>query len=645
MKLGGLMPALLAATLAVGAAGLCAQGALEYPSFRVRMQRTDKMAVQPYYVDNRVVFKRISLDLAGEGVRITGEIMVDFDCDRAPAEEKLPAGPIMDLRVDVQLFEITPVLTRNRQGQIDDVRIDLRSQGRPVEGQAAQCRTRGVENAPNARLATAMFELPALPRPLAPGIYTLAASLNFLSQGAQQLNQIKWCSDFWGAEDQGIDPLTQERKIFPIIGDKARHEQFFKEVTDVQRKVEGTARLYMGNVLTPNGPVLRPPFNASDRAPANFVFWDQLAERVTAIEELEGHEEAADKDLADMKTNTVRQAAQLKVLQQVNPAATVANLIQHWEEQTKILKENARANLLSLGGKTDAKERSYRVSVLAARMNLLEQIKTFQDRLIERYWTLLDGYIYYGYHTINRPGAAIYEAVKNNDQGIDAKKRDDELAKPEKANEETYVSGLRNGPFKAQSAEIWKQAETYWRKWPYKTVMLSRNFTRKEGDQVFMDAAKWDVYRDAFIDQFLKDTDKVIEELDTSIRYANSTWANFLAEARAARDEVVCMGFAYEYFVRTETEVAKEKDEAARANLQKEQIRVVLEEWKVKETNAPERNLGRYMLMSQKSPMAIHTQHRQRLLTIRNGIKIDDFAKRYKDALEKGEILPGSKKQ
>ena len=628
--------------LALGACAAWAQSAaLEYPLDRVRAKRSEAIAVSPYYVDNRVVLSRVNVASTGPGMQISGEIIVDFECDRAPIESRLPSGPIMGLRLDVQLRDLTPVLARNMRGQVDDIRVDTRRPGPPVEGQFVQCRTDNIKTSPSGtRLATANFELPALPRPLAPGIYQLDATLTFQSQGEQQLAQIKWCSDFWGIEDLGIDPITQERRLYPVLGDAERHERFYQQVIQVERKVDGKLRFYFDDVLVSGNVVLRPQHTATERNPANFAVWDQLAERIEAVEQLESHEEHADKQLERIKTDEAFRAPHLRILQQVNPNATVEDLIKQWEETTAVLKQNARDNLAAAGGKSSAPEKTHRLRAFTARAHVLGRVRAFQENLTRKYWIFLDGNLCYsGWHTVNRPAKAMFDAVKENNQSLDRQIRLEALdaINADPAGEKKYFSD-RETSFRYQPPELWAHARAYFAKYPLTTEFDSSNFTKRQGNVVVMDTARWGVYRDKWMAKFIADTDKALAELDTSGRYYNQVWPAALAEAQAARDDVICNAFAYEYHTRTEVvpENVRNLGAAAIDQWKKDQRTAVLEDWNAKDAGNPDRPLLKYIQASQRSPGAVHVQYRARDESIKSMIKLGDFILAYKRAIDAG---------
>ncbi len=102
--------ALFAALFA--AASSAQQTRMEYPAARVRVVRPASSAPEPYYDQNRVILKRLDLSAAGGGMQISGEVFVDFDCDRAPGSLKLPSGPVMGLKLDAQLYMVNTVLQR-----------------------------------------------------------------------------------------------------------------------------------------------------------------------------------------------------------------------------------------------------------------------------------------------------------------------------------------------------------------------------------------------------------------------------------------------------------------------------------------------------------------------------------------------------
>lgn len=565
----------------------------------------------------------VRVDPVGDGMRVSGQVIADFDCDSAPPAGKLESGQIMGLRIDVQLFDLTPVLERGKSGQVNDVRIDPRSPGTPVPGQVVECRTSGTISEGGPEFGIAEFALPTLPRPLAPGIYSLAAKLTFLSQGRVQLQQIKWCSGLWGAEDMGFDPLRQNRVVFPVLGDTQRHARFFEEITTVARKVEASVRIYMTERMD------RPQRQSSG------VVWCQLAQRIAAVTDLETHSGLADKDLNDMMTNAERQARELAILRQTTPGANLADLLRHWREMTKTLKDGSAAGLVMMGGPAEPAEKEYLERVTAARADALEQIRQFQDDLTLRYWELLDGALHFGYHRINRPGRAVYEAVRNNDAEIDARERNELQAKHNSVSER--LEQIRE-TFKHQPPSVIEAALDYNRIWPFKTDFLSRNFIARDRARLELDVAKWRAYRAEWMKRVIADSDRLLAQIDTSATYANTAWPQAAEDTRSARDALLCIGHAYEWHIRT---AFNDLEGDAKDEWLKDRSAAILAEWTAEAARKPDFDMMTYVKGSLRTPMAVYLDYRQKAAAVRSTIKVDAFAAAWKAAMQAGKPRPG----
>jgi hypothetical protein len=108
---------------------------------------------------------------------------------------------------------------------------------------------------------------------------------------------------------------------------------------------------------------------------------------------------------------------------------------------------------------------------------------------------------------------------------------------------------------------------------------------------------------------------------------------------------VISLAFAFEYQIRTEFSPAPPNETADAAAERKAALaKQVVDEWKLKVATDPDSNLDPFIQSSQKSSVAVHTQQRGRLETVRADIKLKDFTDRYKQAIQSNEALPGKKK-
>lgn len=622
--------AALAVLCALCAAGSSAQQArMEYPASRVRIIWPPNAAPEPFYDAHRVILKRLDVAVVGGGMQISGEVYVDFDCDSAPANLKLPAGPIMGLKLDAQLYMVNSVLQRE-SGVVGVPKFDPLKLGTAVEGQSAQC----VTNEVSSGFGLARFQLPALARPLAPGVYQLAVTLNFGVQGATQRECIKWCSNFWGEDDEGEDPITLQRITHPVMGDKVLHERYFKEVMEALRKVESITQIYMADTLVKGAVVLRSPAQSTERAPANYAIWDQLTQIVSDVEQLEGQYPQIDADQKRFEENEELIEKRLAAARAKNPKVTRKDIIDDSRKLTASAKKRVDELIKMYGGKATKEESAMRASTVAARSVVLDQIKQFQDYLTQRYWVLVDGYLpYAGWHTVNKPGFNAYDAVANNNNKKDA---DDRNAK---------IDAIKAQP--GGLDEMRRKRDETWKYFPNETIKIvykylddslekadfdSKNFTKKSGSEIALDVGKWADYRSKWMAKFLKDTQPIFDEVDTSVLYANQMWPDVLAEAKAARDDVISNAYAWEFLIRTAT--GKVKEDA----------KTVVAEWTAEDQANPSLGLQKYIVISQVAPGSIKQRFDGRLSFIRSTIKLLDFTPLYRQAIDaKAPVLPGTK--
>lgn len=623
------MPTIAALSLVLLAGELSAQQAQrpDFPPNRVRLVRPPNHAPEPYYHQNRIIIRHSEINVVGAGMQISGDLYTDFDCDQAPAALKLPPGQIMGLKVDVQLYSVSVVLKRDK-GVVALPKFDVRAPGTPVEGQTTQVRVDRTQDG----FGLASFKLPATARPLAPGIYQLIATLSFQSQEAQQREQIKWCGNFWGEEDEGEDPITLQRITHKVLGDKERHERYYKQLLEVERKVDSVAVIYMADTLQKAGVVLRGPYQGNDRTPANYVIWDDLIRVVSDVEEFENQYPMIDKELADFEANQTLIDARLKQLKEKNPRATQSDVIRMAREEAKASKKRVDELITMAGGKATRDESRARASSIAARNVVLDQIKQFQDYLTLRYWVLVDGLLpYAGWHPVNKPGYNAFQACNTKDNRKDA---DDRLAKLDAIKSapggEDKARADRDEKWKYFPPEVRKVAFAYLDQSLEKADFDSRNFTKKQGAEMLLDIDKWAAYRTKWMEKFLKETDAIFAELDTSVTYHNRVWPQVLAEAQAAREDAICNAYAWEFHTRTSS--------------MKETAKAVVEEWTREAQSNTALGLQKYIDKSQVAPGSVKTRFDGHLTVIKDSIAMPDFISLYRNAVDaKAPVLPGAR--
>ncbi|MBK9973416.1 MAG: hypothetical protein IPP14_01340 [Planctomycetes bacterium] len=593
----------------------------EFPADRVRLARGSNADPQPYYDQNRVVLKRVDLNPAGGGMQISGEVFVDFDCDRAPGSLKLPSGPIMGLELRAELYMVKGIL-RRIQGAVEVPEFDAHRPGIAVPGQSAQCTTTEVSGG----LALARFQLPSLARPLAPGVYHLIVSLDFGQQDQAHLQAIQWCSDFWGKVDEGEDPQTQKRSTLDVLSDSQLRSHYLREVLKYLHTVESVAIIYLSDTLVQAG-------SASPKHP-NAVVWDPFLQTITELERLQTNNTQLDADQAKFEANEELIQKRLEAARAKNPKVTRKDIIDESRKLTAAGKKRVDDLIKMSGGKASKAESDLRASAVAGRAAVLEQIKQFQDYLTQRYWVLVDGYLpYAGWHTVNKPGYNTYDAVANNNNKKDAEDRNAKIdaikAQPGGLDE---MRRKRNENWKYYPKEITDVAFSYLERAQEQADFDSKNFTKKSGGDLVLDVGKWADYRAKWMAKFLKDTQPIFDEVDTSVLYANQVWPDVLAEAKAARDDVISNAFAWEFQIRTATGEVKED------------AKTVVAEWTAEDQANPALGLQKYIIISPVAPGSVKQRFDGRLSYIKSTIKLQDFIPLYRQAIDaQAPVLPGTK--
>ncbi len=459
-------------------------------------------------------------------------------------------------------------------------------------------------------------------------------TLNFGVQGVTQRECIKWSSDFWGEEDEGEDPITLQRITHPVLGDQERHERYFKEVLEALRKVESTAQIFVADTLVKGAILLRSPAQSTERAPANYAIWDQLVQVISDVEQLEAQYPQIDADQARFEANEELIQKRLEAARAKNPKVTRKDIIDESRKLTAAGKKRVDDLIKMSGGKASKAESDLRASAVAGRAVVLEQIKQFQDYLTQRYWVLVDGYLpYAGWHTVNKPGYNTYDAVANNNNKKDAEDRNAKIdairAQPGGLDE---MRRKRDETWKYYPNEAIKVAYKYLDDSLEKADYDSKNFTKKSGNDIVLDIGKWADYRNKWMAKFLKDTNPIIDEVDTAVLYANQVWPDVLAEAKAARDDVISNAFAWEFQIRTAT--GKVRDDA----------KTVVGEWTAEDQANPGLGLQKYIVISQVAPGSVKQRFDGRLQYVKSTVKMQDFIPLYRQAIDaQAPVLPGTK--
>ncbi|MCB9932444.1 MAG: hypothetical protein H6841_03390 [Planctomycetes bacterium] len=596
-----------------------------FPMERVRMARPESRPPEETYPQNRVIIRNTNLALAGTGMQISGDVWTDFEADRVPMGTDLPKGQLTGVRVNVELYYYDTVLERDPTTEaVQEPKIDPRNPGRLVEGQMVTVTVEQTQGS----YGLVRFSLPALKKPLAPGLYRLVARVRFMSQDEKIRQAVKWCSNWYGARGEQ-DPDTLEMIWKDVMANPGLHEEVYEDLIQLTGEVSDVSLLWIGEVYKNGNLELVAPAQGTDRKPANYLVWSN---HLMVIDQLIGYE-----NQLDNVDDVVDKALEEKLKVQPRKNATQKEIDdlkarkEQWKEDAKeekalIRRENG-ALIEQYCGRTTKAEVKMHTSAVAARMSILQQIANLQEYLSYRYWCLIDGHLLYsGFHTVNHPAHQAWQAIQDKDNqkaGRERVQKDDKDAREAKWEK-------RRVDWKYFPAEISKAAFDYLRTKEEKADFDPVKFTEKDGNGFMLDIAKWAEYRSEFISGFLEKTDALLAEVDTSSVYAVQIWPQAYSQAKSARDDVIVMTYSWEYYIRTDQ--------------MKEDKQVVIAGWEREAASMPALKLADYYRSANNAPGTVKTRFDGSLRLVRSQAKVDTFISSYRRAIDKQidpKALPG----
>lgn len=592
-----------------------------FPASRVRGKRPAPEVVppDPLYTQNRVVLRYVNMRTDGYGLEIDGEVFTDFEADKVPsAESKLPRGPLKDVKVDIELYYWPTVLERDTKNAaaILDPKIEPGQYGTLIAGQSVTARTKDIVEG----LAVAKFQLPKQTKPLPPGVYRLVARVRFDAQDPAVKSALKWCSDLYGAETD-FDVTTNQQVFNWVLDDPKLHDKYYEELLTTIRGVESVATIYIGEILNGTAVNLVPADKGNARTPANYILWTPYIQTLGWVTEIENTKVKLDEYEAQVKANKDMPAdVKERALAQIE-----------FDRRTGV-----DGLLGRYGGRATREElRMYQMAV-PAKAAVLEQVFKFEEYLSYRYWVIRDGVLSYNWHRANHPSFVAWEAIKKNDIAAASRERKKKLDEARAA-----TGGLkakwdtRETAWKFQPPEIRKVAFDYLKDKEENDVWDAEKFcvANKETKKVELNVDAYAAYRLKFIEEFVKLTNTLFEDVITTERYSIQVWPNVLAEARMARDHVCTLLYAWEYNIRVE--------------VQEESKDTVVAEWRKEGEANKLLQLDRYFNKANGvAPGTIKTQFDGYLNTVDKRTGAPTLRSAFRVALEAGKTganLPGNK--
>ena len=577
-----------------------------FPVRRMRLKKPDNPNVFPpedLYLENRVVLNQVAVSRDGiGGMQISGSVYTDFIADCVPHNRALPTGQLLGLQLDIELFALDSILHQDvRTTKLNPPRIDPRDEGWPVASQQVIVEVSSSEG----EFGTASFSLPALEKPLPPGAYRLRAMLRFKPQDPMLREALKWCSALYGSRST-YDEETYETSFEPVLQNAKLHEEVYRYLLDDVRELKSDAIIYVGDTLKGRGVGLAGP--GSDYT--NILIHDYhnlVASEVAAYEhQLDNVDEVIDEQLAE------------KMLLGGNDVTR--EMIERWrseaeDDKARIRRDNADL-IEKYGGRLDDAERNFVSRQRDSLQVVLRQIAAFQDRLVYDFWVLVDGLLLYdGFHSVNVPGYNTWDAVNRNEV----------TWKPRPATKDDWER--RREMWQYVPPEIREVAFKYLKRFEESEEWSPANFTETRGTTVWFLPDAWRTYQSQSLGEWYERIEAHLDNVRTTDDYAVQVWPDLLNTVAKARDDVLRQALSWEYLIRTDLQSHTEEEVTADWN-------ELPESWR---TLFPEK----LSADSLTTPGAVKSDFEARCSEIRKLIRVQDFALRWRVALEEGTSPPG----
>ncbi len=641
-----------------------------YPEHRIReVKDSSKYYPEPYYPQNRLILRNVNLAAAGTGMQISGTLISDFDADRLPPGESTIQPGQQNVTVEIELVQFTTNLRRRSGAVVDpELAVNDKAHMTPVPGQAATVRVTGSMMAKFGELGMQEFQLPMMDKPLAPGVYAVVARVHFRSQPASIQSALMWCSDwygqyFWGSgadriigdndkdgdgklsrdeapanikaawekydenkdgfvshsEIEAADPKSRDPIFQVAMDDPEQHKFYYGEIMNFIGKAESTCMIYVGNTLNRGRVELTAP---GTRNP-NYMLW--TPHHVTAREiEAWVYENENAKTIVQQEVDLLKTADLGKVSDERKKAheERIKAKEESFDRDVADIKKRTSDLIARHGGRPSKAESDMVRAALAAKPVLLEQICVFEQELTYQYWILTTGYLTYYGHRINHPGYQVWEAVSTDDmEAAELKRKEDALKFGDAAAKKARVDA-RDEAWKLIPPEIRKVAFAYNDEKLFDANWDPEKFCRKDGKDVILDPSKWAAYRLKFIREFLNETTPIFDKITTTTSYANQVWPQALAQAELARNSVITLAYAWEYYTRT----AK--------NGMGQETSMVVDGWKLEAEQYPMLKLERYYLRAQGTPNSVLNTMNSYIAQVKDAVGVPELEQVYREALK-----------
>ncbi|MCC6573439.1 MAG: hypothetical protein IT462_06575 [Planctomycetes bacterium] len=584
--------------IAAALSALCAVGAsacfAEFPAHRVKLDRAAMQNPFPptVYDTNHLVLKNFTLEASasGTGVKVKGEFWTDFEVEGG---HKLEAGQMTGIKVDVSLLEMRSATEA----------------GRMVPGQFVTSTVSRVEQ----DLGWGSFELPELAKPLPPGSYQILVMITFGVQDTKFREGLKWCPNWYG----GWTQMDDDGKVIAsgdVYGHETEHEKAYQGLLNSMKSVKDTGVLMVGAMRADSGAL-----DFGRAGSETFLSQDQSYRVMGELINLVDQRKKADEDYKKEKPVLEKE---LKDAANAAAKAQAKQKLDKLEERYKIAKASTEAITALNGGAATKDEISEYARIGAIRTRLSEQISNWEDKLREKYWLLLDGYIWYkAYNAIATAGYNASEAIKLGNNTQDSEKRQAELKKRKddaayKATKDKEIEdkiGLSLMPDKLKTC-----ASDYFRKMIENDDWDSSKFVIKQGPKYVLNIKAWRTHVISVATTCYNETKPILEELNTENNYCVQKWPDAYGSAKAARDAVLSLGFGYEFSIRTDA-VMKESVDMVNGDLET-----------LAATNPTIESYIKAAVGNVHS--AFQSKIHSGLDTAKKGVKLHDFVKRWNKA-------------
>ena len=564
-----------------------------FPAHRVRaphLAENWEGSPEAYLTESRVVLRSLIVSSTGTNMTISGRLWSDFEVEEGHG---FTPGQLLGLEVKVSLHE-----------QFSDADDKL---GPTVLNQNTVAKIDTIESNGDLALGTGSFTLPALAKPLPPGIYRVSCSLKLRDLPRSHRDALMWVPDLY-ATHTDYTPDGQPMSDAISVYKSRYHRDAWREMVESEVcRSEGT--FFLGNTVKGGSiSITKENCLCRDASYAVYKNLEVLAKQRTELDEAYEQQRRAggtnEKRAKDLYDANVRQLSML---------------------------------VARNGGRMLGQEEVAFMQVWAAQFTLRDAIIDFEDDLALKYWIALDSFHYY-FHTVNKLGYNCYVAIDKGNNTLDRTAREERLERLRDPVAAKKAEEDRERAFKYIPEAIRKANDDYRRRSEETGELDSAAFTRKQGKEVSLDPAKWSAWRIKFLAEFKTRSDALLAPLNVTNIYAIQKWATAYRQVLDVRDAVITHAFCYEYYLRmmpVEKQVGATGDKKFREDADK----AIVADW---ETEAGEnlKTLQPLLNTAKNAPATVSARYETATKQAKKTVDVEEYAYRYSQSVQKLQVPP-----